>query len=411
MWAALAGALVLPTQARADECEPCPSATGVVELTPASVEIAFDGVVAVSPTWATDQPPPLDAVLSLFSVEVSDSEGQRVDGALEHALGWVVFRPTKPLEVDTALRVDVTVDNAGIAADETCVVDDMSASFELTVSDASVLEVDPPIDSVELSATRLLTPDPYPGLDDVVCCDSAFPVGEYDACLDRWTLTWETGDCQPLLASASVQLSAALAYEIDAAPGLVGDLLPVLAYGEQAVAAGLPGDAALQVSVETVDCATLRLFSFATGHWHLGATACVEPSDAGVLGPQQYASVELMAELCVGQPYTCSSVNERWVGEACQPWPGDEPGGSDDGEDDGQDDGGPVDDGEDDLGEDDDVGTIGGCSSPDEHDHDDDDAVGCAYCGQGAGRPPWLAMLLLLAARPRRRRTWTRETR
>ncbi len=388
-----------------------------------------DGVLVFELTRAPEATLGLEDLLPFVRVETTDANGLEIPGELTAAYGRVAWRPTPVLAPEDTVTVTLAVENIAVAeleGLERCAVQDLELTIPVVVAGDEVTPVDDLGGTVDIERIRL--PKLASSLDQLVCCDGALPSTVIDEC-EHESLSWDEGHCESLLARRRLAVDATLQWpEAESIVGIAG-YVPVLSFRDETLDVGPAGQDSLGGLGSSAGCASLVVWDFVEQTSHVLDDTCIDAVGAGILGTTPRDPSEALAEACAEQPYTCAITDGAWDDSQCTPWDGVVPpqrqpetdsGGSESGDsesddgtggddnDDDDDDDNDNDDADDDEfddgGDDFSDEPSAGCNSPDEHDHSDDEAHGCAYCGQGNRRPPWLLMLLLLATRRRRRR-------
>jgi MYXO-CTERM domain-containing protein len=311
----LIGALA-PRQAHA--CDP------VFDECPADLELVTEGPLPLDGAlvWRPAFSDPATGYFSASSLEEATTVvvtpmggGPEVPGTVA-AVGdaqALVWRPTEPLPADTGLEVEVTVDNGALIC---------GGDFEPTLTKMWTVttgsELAPPPAVPELTGETSVALNDTIELDNLVCCDGAFPT---------WTMLddcglgvlWSEGTCAAL--SGVGWLDAALVLD----PGAVAATGGQVAYVFESNAGMLPfvaGTTEITARASQPICGKVRATRLADGEQTVGPEVCFGKELQAMLGEQAIDPLPTLAA-CAGQPYTCEIVelDQSWDPAACTPWP------------------------------------------------------------------------------------------
>lgn len=391
----------------AGACQPplCPAETGrwtEARLANPSV-IPADGVLVVTGTrWGGGA-----AEADFAAIEIAvKRDGVAVAGALEgiDLPGAFVWRPAQGLTPGVH-EVALSIDNDAIdpgAPDGDCGPATLDNHFSVEVVD----ETSPAPRAPSLRIDAEVSVEGPPELDDLICCDGAFPYESPGSC--DLELSWDEGRCFSLHRDAELR---GWFERTDGEPALLAGALIYQLVVDGAVRSHSL-DGRLRHSATAPFCAHVEVESLATGAVAATEERCYGQHLAGPLGALKCDPTAELAD-CTGEPYRCANVGGEWDPQDCSPWSGvvdadavdcdfDGPtteGSTTGGESIGDESsGGSSSDGDASSGG---ASSDEGDSSSGTTDQYEDGEGGCG-CDVDAAGAPWLAAVVLL--RPRRRR-------
>lgn len=376
-----------------DPCQDVDTWTVVEPLSAAKLPI--DGMILMRVSGPSQAPVPLD----VMTIEVT-VDGAPVAGALEQTgidglLGW---RPAAPLMPESTYVVAGTIHNLDFRPGiPSCGEEFVPFEFEAATGSGTMAPLVPPEASAEETAEvgeKLV-------IDNLVCCDGAFPT-TWSGCGSSGMVIVDEGHCVPLhwtgvlkvrlLAQVTGDESASMLTAALVVDGVnVIDEVAVLEPSFQMFASG-PGPF----------CSEVVLRNLVTGETAAGPKLCHGEALADQLGAQMLTLESPALAVCAGAPYVCEldEFGESWDPDRCTTWPAGEGTTGDP----GPTSGGPTSGGPTDPG-----GTTGGSSgttgesatSPADNglvEH------GCACASGGAGISACWGLLVLAGWRRARRR-------
>jgi MYXO-CTERM domain-containing protein len=316
----LAGAALIPDEA--DACSPWQCAYvdlwNEVEPVNAAAKIPIDGVLLLRA--AHDGGADEDELLTKLGLTVT-SDGQPIAGALEptdvrNVLAW---RPADPLVPGAVYKVVGQLDNTVEGEQyDYCADDLLPLDFEFIADDGPSA----PLAAPEVTAAEEVELSPGDELEDLVCCDDAFPAEYYYDCGGAGDhVGWSTGNCASLWGTGRLQV----ALTIDpVAPPATAQMLSV-----QLVVDGQPREPriATELTSSAIQpfCTEIVLRNLATGETATSKQSCHGGAVASQLGRQLLDPSAEIASECVGAAYVCE-LNEdgsNWDATKCTPWPGE----------------------------------------------------------------------------------------
>ena len=279
---------------------------------------------------------PIDGVLLLQGTEsgtLSDAEwiakidltvtrdGQPVGGALETSSidNILIWRPDAPLEPGATFNVTGTLTNPDPGPEYyDCSPDVLMIDFDFTSGTAPSA----PLVAPGVGAVEAVIVEPYIGLDDLVCCDEAFPYDDYPDCGGAGGVTWPSGFCASRRGDAVLRVQLTVDHDI---PEPTAALVT-----RQVVTDGEPGattrEYTLTASAGQPICTEVILRNLATGESVTTPMQCHGDAVATQLGPRDLDPSDILAEQCSSPAYTCEHPSSAgWDSDQCVPWPPEEP--------------------------------------------------------------------------------------
>ena len=307
----LAGLFALvPDEAEACSPSPCSYTAFIADVQPVNTgPIPIDGVLVLQATGGRLVDMDLPATLEL----VVTHDGQPIAGAVEatDAVGVLIWRPAAPLEPG-AHQLDLHFENANDYA-YGCGPSSGDVSAQLLVEDTLSAPLEPPVLTHELKVSV----EGGGELDDLVCCDDAFPVdGDYCGYGEPY---WDEGECAPHSGTGLLQVVTKIAPQAD--PGTSGLLLRSFLVDGELATVGVFEEASSRL--DHPFCTQVELRNLATGETAVSEPVCHGQDLVDQLGPQSLDPAAELAGKCVGPLYTCA-INEdappRWDSESCTPF-------------------------------------------------------------------------------------------
>ncbi|MEZ4452122.1 MAG: hypothetical protein R3B09_21840 [Nannocystaceae bacterium] len=298
---------VLLAPAQADACSPafCRAWTSLT-IAPAA-PIPSGGVLIIPAAFGEGFDEPIDTDLGALLVEVSSEQGDVINGTLELNLDplLVVWRPDVPL-APGLYDASISADNSTFGDEGWCAEANVVHSGSFEVVDAPVPGAAAPVvtGDAELLVTNELT------LESLVCCDGATPA-EVDC--GSPGIQWGRGFCATTLGRGNVKATFTI------------DPVDFEAGGGQVIYEGFAyGEATRSLTTAGVACITPKITNLATGKSNEGEEVCAGAELTDQLGPVDLDPSEVLAEQCVGEPYTCAIGGGGWDSRDCQAWPADD---------------------------------------------------------------------------------------
>ncbi|PCC71281.1 Myxococcales GC_trans_RRR domain-containing protein/MYXO-CTERM domain-containing protein [Nannocystis exedens] len=282
-------------------------------------QVPLDGMILLQVSGPALAPVPLD----VMTVEVTLG-GAVVEGSLEQTgidglLGW---RPASPLQADSTYVVAGTIHNLdAMPGNPSCGLE--FEPFEFEVSTGSDLM--PPLVPPEVSAEATVEFAEKLALDNLVCCDGAFPVTFPGCGSGGNTVDFTEGHCVPM------QYTGRLSVELSG-------LVPGAGEGASMVsAARVIGDVVVEEALVTKSfkfrgrdtspfCDRVVLRNLVTGATAAGPEQCHGDALVDRLGPQTLTPESPELAVCVGAPYVCEidELGDSWDPDRCMAWPASE---------------------------------------------------------------------------------------
>ncbi len=305
---------LVPDEAEACSPDPCfSSATFLEDLQPLNAgAIPIDGVLVLQATGRNVDDADLLATIDL---EVS-REGVPVAGAIEttQAEGILVWRPAAPL-VPGEHALNIHFENIDDEYGYNCGPASVDSFAQVTVVDQMAQAIGQPQiehkQSVELFALR--------GLDDLVCCDGAFPQnGDYCGYSD-YDSYWSEGECASHRGEGFLRVDIALDTQLD--PATSGVVLRTFFVDETPISRGIVDQSSTQQ--DNPFCTHVELQNLASGLVVVSEPQCHGDEVADLLGPQPMDAKAALAGKCSGPLYTCEVIEgplSRWDPANCTPF-------------------------------------------------------------------------------------------
>lgn len=367
-----------------------------VQSTAESLKVPRDGMFLLRVSGPALAPVPLD----VMTVEVT-LDGVVVDGALEQTgiggvLGW---RPAGLLQADSTYVVAGTIHNLdAMPGNPSCGLE--FEPFEFEVSTAS--EVMPPMLPPQVSGEEAVEFAEPLALDNLVCCDGAFPVTFPGCGSGGNTVDFSEGHCAPM------QYTGRLGVELTGVVPGTGKGASMLSV------ARIVGDEVVDEMLVTESfkfrtreagpfCDRVVLRNLVTGETAMSAVMCHGDALVDRLGAQTLTPESPELAVCVGAPYVCEidELGDSWDPDRCTPWPASEE------DTEGSEEpttGSPTTSGSTSGPGESGSGTAGSTADDGATTNPADGLVehGCACASGGAAGGAWLAALMLLVRRRRR---------
>lgn len=315
----LAGAALTPSEADACSPDPCSFVEGWDSLEPVNAaSIPIDGVLVLRGTRQGDVD---EDWLSQVELTVT-RDGQPIAGAVEatEVRDVLIWRPAAPLEPGATYQVKGNLDN-----DETdeyyegCHPDILALDFEFQAD----TEPSAPLTAPKTSAQESVFLLQRKTLDDVVCCDGAYPNDYgFDCGYGGESVYWDEGFCAATrgFGSLNVDISA----EVDVPPATAQLLARELFLDGVSIGSTLDGGA-LGTTDSKPFCTSVKIRNLATGESVMSEAICHGAEVADQLGDQILDPSAELGQKCKDTPYVCTVKDGQWDETQCSAWPGEEP--------------------------------------------------------------------------------------
>ncbi|MEZ4385438.1 MAG: MYXO-CTERM sorting domain-containing protein [Nannocystaceae bacterium] len=270
-----------------------------------STPIPADGVIVIAAEFG-DGTIAEETDLAALYVEVSGEGGELYNGTLELSAAplAIIWRPDEPLMPGLEYDVLVTADNLVFGDEAYCADDSVFTEGVVTTAVPGLPETAAPPVSAEEELFEQMSAD----LDDLICCDGAFPFLE----MCSGEASWTEGHCASTAAHGLVSLKMTLDGDAYAAMG-----------GQIGVEGWVPGELTHDVTFADDGCYAINAVNFATGEVVEGESICLSAEAVASFGKKDVDPTAELEGACVGQPYTCEVMGEVWSEEACMDWPPD----------------------------------------------------------------------------------------
>jgi MYXO-CTERM domain-containing protein len=241
-------------------------------------------------------------------------DGVAIEGSLEPAglQNLLIWRPAAPLTPGATYTLALTIDNAAIAEDNFgCGLDLLEAELTYTIGDGPA----PPL-TFDFSAAESVTTQEILALDQLVCCDGAYPE-QTDICGFK-EISWSEGRCASEARRGTLHVN------------WMADALPPAHAGSLLFRAVIDGDArplnyfGASHSAQAPFCGRAEAVSLIDGAVVAATDGCFGEAPEAPLGLYEVDPLEALVE-CVGAPYTCETFFEQWDANACTPVPTGDP--------------------------------------------------------------------------------------
>lgn len=280
-------------------------------------DIPTDGMLLVRFLGPSDVPP----MVEFITLEVT-LDGAPVAGALEEIgvdglLGW---RPAAPLAPTSQYVVAGTIHNVDFQPGlEFCGEEFVPFEFEFGTAAGPM----PPLAAPEVFAETAVGVAEKLTLEDIVCCDGAYPYW-FGGCGGGGSVDYNEGFC------ARLQYTGRLDVRVIGTLGDLGPTAPMLA--AELVVDGVPeagqlvvgAEFQLRASASQPVCTEVVLRNVVTAEVVSTPAQCHGQDLAGQLGPQTLTpDSPLLTTECAGQPYVCEidEAGDSWDPDRCVPWP------------------------------------------------------------------------------------------
>ncbi|WAS94254.1 MYXO-CTERM sorting domain-containing protein [Nannocystis punicea] len=279
--------------------------------------IPTDGMIFMRISGPSGAPP----VLDFIEIEVT-LDGLVLPGALEEVgiEEVVAWRPEAPFVAGSTVVVSGRIINVEAGPDP-AVCGSPSEPFEFEVEIAGGPM--PPLEFPAVTVSEALQPLYLDYLDQLVCCDGAYPQGEWVTCDGFRVVAPEVGHCAPLdwygmmniEAVGKPVVASGTASMISAELFVAGELR------KQAFA--LDDGFALQTWGTEPFCSEIVLRNLVTSQTVTGPQQCHADALASQLGHQKLAPDSPALAACVGAPYVCEvdEAHMAWDPDRCIAWP------------------------------------------------------------------------------------------
>ncbi|MBK8262747.1 MAG: hypothetical protein IPK80_15605 [Nannocystis sp.] len=245
-------------------------------------------------------------------------DGVAIDGSLEPVglQNILVWRPAAPLTPAATYTLALTIDNAAIAEDNFgCGLDLLEAELTYNVGDGPA----PPL-TFDFSAAESVTTKEILALDQLVCCDGAYP--EQTEVCGFSEVSWSEGRCASAARRGTLHVN------------WMADAIPPAHAGALLFRAVIDGDArplnyfGASHSAQAPFCGRAEAVSLIDGAVVAATDGCFGEAPEAPLGLYEVDPLEALRE-CIGAPYTCESVpgpfGDVWYADACTPVPTGDP--------------------------------------------------------------------------------------
>lgn len=371
-----------------------------VESMAGSRELPLDAMILLKVSGPSQVPVPLDVMTVEVTLGGMPVAGQLESTGIDGLLGW---RPAGPLAADSTYVVAGTIHNVeATPGDPTCGLEFEPFEFEVSTGSG----VMPPLVAPEVSSKEAAEVTEVLTLDNLVCCDGAFPAFS-GGCGSGGSVGFADGECVPLqwTGRLRVDFEGQVPGASDEAASMVSATLVVGGFvvEERFVTSSFD----FRSRNTGPFCAQVVLRNLVTGETAPGSELCHGDTLVDQLGAQTLTQDSPALAVCVGAPYVCEidELGDSWDPDRCTAWPAseDSTGGPDEPTTGGPTTGGPTTGGS--TGEPG-SGTTAGTSEDGATTNPADGLIvpGCACSGGGAGSGGWLAGLMLVGLRRRRAR-------
>ena len=316
----LAGVAAIPDEAEACSIDSCFFVDAWSAIEPVNgAAIPIDGVLLLQGA-GTGTMPDADWLTRIDLTVTRD--GQPVAGALETSSidDLLIWRPAAPLEPGATFKVTGTLDNPDMMEYYDCGPDILMIDFDFT----SGMEPTEALAAPGVGAEESVLLNPSLSIDDLVCCDEAFPYEYFNDCGGSYGgTTWFTGFCAPLRGYGVLQVQLTVDHDM---PESTSALVT-----RQVVTDGEPGAITLGDTLSASGgqpiCTEVILRNLATGESVTTPKECHGDAVATQLGPQNIDPSGQLGEKCSSAAYVCERSEETasWDPEKCTPWPPEDP--------------------------------------------------------------------------------------
>lgn len=313
---AVSALLLAPDLARACDLEPQCASYRSVELS--NTALTSDGAVLWHATRSRQEGANENDVLAATTLEAFDDDGTAVAGSLELAYRGArtdvfAWRPDEPLTTGTSLSISLSIDNDAL---EEC-DQPIDETYDVQVIDGQAQA--PSLPDLSFETTYSIRQD-YE-IDDLLCCDGAYPAVAQGSC-EGETVGWSEGSC-----TGSQGTGVALGtFQVGAlAADAAGHTMIELRIDGVAVAA-TPGFADESISLHSDNSQTVQQMTIAIVNVLDGTVLESDPftndgGDPDALGPIDI-DIDAFAAQCEEEPYVCEQLEDArgyWDPMACAP--------------------------------------------------------------------------------------------
>ena len=285
-----------------------------------TLPVPTDGVIVLRVSGPSGAAPELD----IFEIAVT-RDGMPLAGELAQSgiEGVLIWRPEQLFVASSTMVVSGTIHNVEFEPGfEFCGAEFVPFEFEVEVADGPM----PPLMLPEITVSEALD-DPllFQNLEQMVCCDGAFPRLEFIGCGGS-ELVIEEGHCAPLDWNGAMHVEAT--GRANAAPGaasMIGAELRVAGEVRASTFSG-PDGFVLRTRATEPFCSEVALRNLASGEEVVRPMQCHGDTLVTQLGPQTLGPDSPALEACLGKPYVCETDENglEWDPDRCSAWPADE---------------------------------------------------------------------------------------
>jgi MYXO-CTERM domain-containing protein len=310
---ALAGLSLVPAEARACSPDPCVDFEVLNGLFLINQDaVPTDGVFVLA-TSVVGSLSMADIVADLEFTVTQD--GEPVAGALEDSgvPNVVLWRPDGPLTPFVVTTAIATFKNPQDAINEGCAFGDLEVEYDIHVASNPAV----PLTKPEVTAQYTLEIYESRGLQDLACCDGAYPT-EFECGITD--VYWDSGQCASIRGTRYMNLVLG-----------VDNLLPKPTAGLLATTYIIDGEELITgagvINLFTLEdspvCVVAQQTNLANGETVQSAELCVGEAEDG-LGVVELDAAAQLAGLCTDPLYTCELAKDaypnQWDPEQCTPF-------------------------------------------------------------------------------------------
>ena len=315
-----AGLAAIPDEAEACTVVGCYDIDAWSAIEPVNIKaIPIDGVLLLQGTASGS----MSDVEWITKINLTVTRGgQPVDGVLTSSGvdNLVVWQPAAPLEPGETFKVTGTLDNPEMAEYYDCAPDILMIDFDFT----SGMGPSAALAASGVSAVEEVILNPHGDIDDLVCCDEAFPYAYFNDCGNSDSyVSWDDGFCTSLRGDGVLRVQLTVDHDMPESTFVL--------VTRQVVIDGEPGPITREDTLTARGgqpiCTEVVLRNLATGESVTTPKQCHGDAVAAQLGPQNIDASGILGEKCSSAAYVCEvdMQGDRWDPNNCTPWPPEQP--------------------------------------------------------------------------------------
>ena len=282
--------------------------------------VPTDGVILLRVSGPSGAAPEADILEIEVTLDGVPLAGELVQSGIDGVLIW---RPEQLFAASSTMVVSGKIHNVEFEPNlEFCGAEFVPFEFEVEVAAGPM----PPLVFPEVMVSEALNDPPLlHDLEQMVCCDGAFPRLEFAGC-GQTHLVIDEGRCAPLEWNGSMHVEATGMAIV--APGTASMISAELRVDGEVLSPTFSGPDGFVLRTQATEpfCSEVVLRNFASGEVIVGPLQCHGDALVTQLGPQTLVPESPALAACLGEPYVCETDEPgfEWDPDLCSAWPANE---------------------------------------------------------------------------------------